>query len=186
MVTTKEKVSEVKSSQPYFGRAMKRVEDPRLVEGVASYVDDLKFPGMLHAEFVRSPHANANINSIKTDAAKNLPAVVGMAERISVATAGRLTSAFYGQLREHGRPDVALAEARAGILGRQDVRVPVLVVCGAEDAGTPPAQNRGLAALVPGARYQEIAGARHFPNVEHPDLFNRIMLDWLDEQHGRA
>jgi hypothetical protein len=32
-----------------------------------------------------------------------LPAVVGMAERVSVTTAGRLTSAFYGRLREHGR-----------------------------------------------------------------------------------
>jgi len=63
------------------------------------------------------------------------------------------------------------------------VRVPALVVCGAEDAGTPPAQNRAIAALVPGARYEELAEARHFPNVEHPDRFNRIMLDWLGE-HG--
>jgi 3-oxoadipate enol-lactonase len=66
------------------------------------------------------------------------------------------------------------------------VRVPTLVVCGAEDAGTPPAQNRGISALVPGARYEEIADARHFPNVERPDIFNRIMLDWIDQQHGRA
>jgi aerobic carbon-monoxide dehydrogenase large subunit len=78
MVTTKENAPEVKSSQRYFGRAMKRVEDPRLVKGIATYVDDLKLPGMLHAEFVRSPHANANINSIKTDDAKELPGVVGI------------------------------------------------------------------------------------------------------------
>ena len=26
---------------------------------------------------------------------------------------------------------------------------------------------------------REIADARHFPNVEHPDVFNRIMLNWL-------
>lgn len=76
--TTKEPASEVRSSPAYFGRAMKRVEDPRLVKGVATYVDDLKFPGILHAEFVRSPHANANIKSINTDAAKNLPGVVGV------------------------------------------------------------------------------------------------------------
>jgi 3-oxoadipate enol-lactonase len=60
------------------------------------------------------------------------------------------------------------------------LQLPVLVVCGAEDAGTPPEANRQIAALVPGGRYQEIAGARHFPNVEHPDTFNRIMLDWLN------
>lgn len=62
------------------------------------------------------------------------------------------------------------------------LRLPVLVVCGAEDAGTPPAENRRLAGLVQGARYEEIANARHFPNVEHPDTFNRIMMSWLSAQ----
>jgi aerobic carbon-monoxide dehydrogenase large subunit len=76
MTTTTENSTKV--SQGYFGRAMKRVEDPRLIKGIATYVDDLKLPGVLHAEFVRSPHAHANILSIKTDAAKELPGVVGV------------------------------------------------------------------------------------------------------------
>lgn len=59
------------------------------------------------------------------------------------------------------------------------IKLPVLVVCGADDQGTPPAENKRIASLVPGARYEEMAGARHFPNVEHPDTFNGIMLDWL-------
>jgi 3-oxoadipate enol-lactonase len=59
------------------------------------------------------------------------------------------------------------------------VKLPTLVVCGAADPGTPPAENKRLAGLVPGARYEEIADARHFPNVERPEAFNRIMLDWL-------
>jgi 3-oxoadipate enol-lactonase len=62
------------------------------------------------------------------------------------------------------------------------VKLPVLVVCGADDAGTPAADNRRLAGLVPGARYEEIAEARHFPNVEHPETFNRIMMGWLNAQ----
>jgi 3-oxoadipate enol-lactonase len=62
------------------------------------------------------------------------------------------------------------------------IKLPVLVVCGAEDAGTPPAENRRIASLVPGARYEEIANARHFPNVEHPETFNRIMLGWIQSQ----
>src|SRR6202158_4850859 len=45
------------------------------------------------------------------------------------------------------------------------LRVPTLVVCGAEDPGTPPSENRRLAGLVPGGRYEEIPNARHFPNV---------------------
>jgi aerobic carbon-monoxide dehydrogenase large subunit len=66
------------ASQGYFGRAMKRVEDPRLLKGIATYVDDLKLPGMLHAEFVRSPHAHAKINSINTESAKKLRGIVGI------------------------------------------------------------------------------------------------------------
>jgi 3-oxoadipate enol-lactonase len=62
------------------------------------------------------------------------------------------------------------------------VRVPTLVVCGAEDPGTPAPENKKLADLVPGGRYEEIAGMRHFPNVEAPDAFNRIMLGWLEAQ----
>ena len=62
------------------------------------------------------------------------------------------------------------------------VKLPVLVVCGSDDAGTPAADNRKLAGLVPGGRYEEIANALHFPNVEHPDTFNRIMLGWLNAQ----
>ena len=65
------------------------------------------------------------------------------------------------------------------------LRLPLLVVCGAGDPGTPPAENRRIAGLVPGARYEEIADARHFPNVEQPDAFNRILLTWLEAQRGR-
>jgi len=60
------------------------------------------------------------------------------------------------------------------------VRIPTLVVCGADDQGTPPAGNKRIAELIPGGLYEEIAAARHFPNVEHPDTFNRILLGWLD------
>jgi 3-oxoadipate enol-lactonase len=61
------------------------------------------------------------------------------------------------------------------------LKVPTLVVCGDEDPGTPPAGNKQIADLIPGGRYQGIANARHFPNVEHPETFNKIMMDWLSE-----
>jgi 3-oxoadipate enol-lactonase len=62
------------------------------------------------------------------------------------------------------------------------IRLPVLVVCGEHDAGTPAVDNRRIASLVPGGRYEEIAGMRHFPNVEAPEAFNRIMLGWFEAQ----
>ncbi|MBS0242592.1 MAG: alpha/beta fold hydrolase, partial [Proteobacteria bacterium] len=59
------------------------------------------------------------------------------------------------------------------------VKVPTLVVCGDDDQGTPPAGNKKIAELIPGGKYVGIANARHFPNVEHPDVFNKIMMEWL-------
>src|SRR5438132_9658890 len=59
----------------YIGKPLKRIEDPRLIKGIASYVDDLKLPGMLHMFILRSPYAHAKINGIKTDAAKALATV---------------------------------------------------------------------------------------------------------------
>lgn len=59
------------------------------------------------------------------------------------------------------------------------LKVPTLVVCGANDEGTPPAGNKKIAELIPGGRYEEIASARHFPNVERAEAFNKIMLGWL-------
>ena len=50
----------------------------RLVEGRAAYVDDLVLPRMVHAAFVRSPHAHARILAIDTDAARREPGVVAV------------------------------------------------------------------------------------------------------------
>ena len=60
----------------YFGAAVKRREDPRFLRGEARYVDDVKLSGMLHAAFLRSPHAHAWIASINADAARAMPGVV--------------------------------------------------------------------------------------------------------------
>ena len=84
-------------------------------------------------------------------------------------------------------PDGYVAGARAiiafdAIDRLPAIALPTLVVCGDEDPGTPPEGNRLIAAKVPGARYQEIASARHIPMIEHPEVFNRIMLDWLASQ----
>jgi 3-oxoadipate enol-lactonase len=65
-----------------------------------------------------------------------------------------------------------------------EIKTPTLVVCGSDDLSTTPEMNRKIAGLIPGAAYVEIAGGRHFPNVEFPDEFNAIMLDWLNRQRG--
>ena len=59
----------------FFGASVLRKEDPALLTGKGRYVDDVKLPGMLHAAFVRSPHAHALIKSIDATAARALPGV---------------------------------------------------------------------------------------------------------------
>jgi energy-coupling factor transporter ATP-binding protein EcfA2 len=49
-----------------------------------------------------------------------------MTERVSIETAGKLSAAFYRQLRIHGEPDRALVEATAGLADRPDILIPAL------------------------------------------------------------
>ncbi|MFM9883660.1 MAG: xanthine dehydrogenase family protein molybdopterin-binding subunit [Burkholderiales bacterium] len=58
-----------------FGRSIRRLEDPDLLRGRGRFVDDIRLPGMLHAAFVRSPHAHAAISGIDKAAALALPGV---------------------------------------------------------------------------------------------------------------
>jgi carbon-monoxide dehydrogenase large subunit len=57
------------------GCSRKRKEDARFVQGTGRYTDDLKFPGMLFADMVRSPYAHARIKSINKEKALALPGV---------------------------------------------------------------------------------------------------------------
>lgn len=62
----------------WVGAKVSRREDPRLLRGLAHYVDDIVFPGTLHAAFLRSPHAHARIRSVSTDGALRAPGVVAV------------------------------------------------------------------------------------------------------------
>ena len=61
-----------------FGASVKRNEDARLLAGRAQFVDDVKLPGILHAAFVRSPHAHARIVAIDVTAALARDGVVAV------------------------------------------------------------------------------------------------------------
>ncbi len=68
----------MKTAFGYTGSWVRRREDPRLLTGRGSYLDDLQVPGALHAAFVRSPHAHARIRRIDTSRAARLPGVEGV------------------------------------------------------------------------------------------------------------
>src|SRR5436309_5118635 len=59
----------------WFGASIQRNEDPRLLRGKGSYVDDIDLPEQLHAAVLRSPHARARIINIDSSPARELPGV---------------------------------------------------------------------------------------------------------------
>jgi aerobic carbon-monoxide dehydrogenase large subunit len=59
----------------YIGKPVKRIEDVPLLQGRGRFVDDLQFPGMLQAAFVRSPHSHALIRGVDVHAARQSPGV---------------------------------------------------------------------------------------------------------------
>src|ERR1051325_708520 len=61
-----------------MGCKRKRVEDIRFTQGRGNYVDDLKLPGMLHGDFVRSPHAHARVKTIDDTEALKVPGVLAV------------------------------------------------------------------------------------------------------------
>jgi carbon-monoxide dehydrogenase large subunit len=69
----------------FFGQPLRRIEDPRLLRGEATFVEDLARPGMLHVVFVRSPHAHARFR-VDAEPARRHPEVR------SVLTAAELSA----------------------------------------------------------------------------------------------
>ena len=59
----------------FFGKPIKRVEDPALLTGAGQFTDDVRLPGTLHAAFVRSPYAHARVLSVDHSAAQAMPGV---------------------------------------------------------------------------------------------------------------
>ncbi|MBE0556959.1 MAG: alpha/beta hydrolase [Proteobacteria bacterium] len=67
-----------------------------------------------------------------------------------------------------------ITEAVAG------VRIPALVVCGADDKMTPPSLSQGVRDGIPGARLALIEGAGHFVMLENPAAFNTLLADFVN------
>ncbi|RMH75412.1 MAG: carbon-monoxide dehydrogenase large subunit [Calditrichaeota bacterium] len=61
-----------------MGHSVKRKEDARFIRGKGKYVDDIKLPGMVYMDIVRSPYAHAKIKSINTEKALQIPGVLAV------------------------------------------------------------------------------------------------------------
>ncbi|MBI4277282.1 MAG: carbon monoxide dehydrogenase, partial [Armatimonadetes bacterium] len=61
-----------------MGHAVKRREDARFLRGKGTYIDDIKLPGMLYLDIVRSPYAHARIKAIHPEKALAIPGVLAV------------------------------------------------------------------------------------------------------------
>ena len=61
-----------------LGTSVVRVEDPDLLRGLGTYIDNMRLDGLLHLAFVRSPHAHARVVAIDTTDAAAMPGVVAV------------------------------------------------------------------------------------------------------------
>src|ERR1700674_3967751 len=67
----------VQKGKRLLGQPIKRMEDQKFITGSGKFLDDIRFPNMLFAAFVRSPHAHAKILKVDATAALRSPGVVG-------------------------------------------------------------------------------------------------------------
>jgi len=87
------------------GQSVRRLEDPRLLQGLGRYSDDVSLPREAHAVLARSPHAHARIRGIDTRVALKLPGVLAVltAAELAADGVGNLPS-DRGRKRRDGAP----------------------------------------------------------------------------------
>ncbi len=118
----------------------------------------------------------------------------------AVAAADAFLPRLLGETTHKERPEVVarirqrilatspqgIADALAGLAARADsfptlreVRVPSLVVCGAEDVLTPVAESEAIHKGVAGSRLEVIPRAGHLANLENPAAYDAALLSFL-------
>lgn len=83
----------------------------------------------------------------------------------------------------------AFAAGSRGLARRPDskptlatITVPTLILVGAEDSITPPAEAKAMQTAIPGSKLVEIPGAGHLSNIEQPDAFSTALTRWLADR----
>ena len=88
------------------------------------------------------------------------------------------------------RPESAAAALRAMAVRRDQtdllssINVPTLIVVGAEDTITPPADSEAMSAKIGGSRFVVVEGAGHLSNVERPEEFDGALVEFLRGLHA--
>lgn len=81
----------------------------------------------------------------------------------------------------------AIAAAQRGLAVRPDmvsflpqIRVPTLVIVGADDAISPPTEMQAIAAAIPNAEFVIIPNSGHMTTMENPEAVNAVLLRFVE------
>jgi pimeloyl-ACP methyl ester carboxylesterase len=120
------------------------------------------------------------------DTAEGRAGRASLAERARREGSAAVAEEMLPRLLGETTDPAALADALAGLAARADststlreIRVPTLVLCGAEDVLSTPAEMGGWAEGIAGARFQEVPAAGHLSNLENAPAFNAALLPFL-------
>ncbi|WP_193370520.1 alpha/beta fold hydrolase [Pelagibius marinus] len=112
-----------------------------------------------------------------------LPLFIHEARLDDAALTGTVT-----RMAQHVGKEAFIRQQRA-IMGRRDqmptlvkIHVPTLVLCGREDALTPLADHKVMAAGIAGARLTVIEDCGHLATLERPEEANAALRRWLTEE----
>lgn len=129
------------------------------------------------------------ISSERVRADGSAAIVAQMLERLVSPETRERRPATYAKVRamlEQADP-ASFARAQAAMAARPDssellptIDVPTLVVTGQVDAIIGPEVARGMSRAIPDARLEVIEGAGHLPNVERPDRFNPVLVEFIE------
>ncbi len=131
---------------------------------------------------VKMPVNTAILEGLKQDP----DAVIALAAKLSVAKANReRCSELLRESLARVNPRIILDDfiACSGLditEAAAEIRIPALVVCGAEDKMTPPPLSQFIRDCIPEAKLAMIEGTGHFVMLEDPKAFNAVLIDFVN------
>ena len=118
---------------PFVGAAVRRLEDPRLLRGQATYIEDLELPRQLHVAFVRSEYPHARLASVDLAPAASVEGVVAALSAAELQARKPIhATVTHPALRACAQP--VLAEGVVRYVGEPIAAVVAETRAGAEDA----------------------------------------------------
>ncbi len=73
------------------------------------------------------------------------------------------------------------AERRNNFPFLKKINIPVLIIVGDEDYFTPVTEMKNIAAEIKGSKFVIIENAGHMPNMEQPEVFNKVIADFYEQ-----